>query len=175
MSILNLKLLPDVPRVDGESWDDETKLLVPGFRQLNAHDCGPVSVYSVVRAFHRRASYSKIYRDCNPSEDEGAGLTQMIRALRRNGVGVSERWGMTFKDVVLAIESGHPIIVGERTDDPDSGHWVVIYGYGKNPKRVFTCNQPNVVALSGREEFTWQDWRGLWDEKGFGLVCWGKR
>lgn len=22
---------------------------------------------------------------------------------------------------------------------------------------------------------TWQEWKGIWDEKGLGLVCWGKQ
>ena len=81
---------------------------------------------------------------------------------------------MTFKDIAEAIENGFPVIVGERTDDPESGHWVVIYGVGRKPNRVFTCGQPNMVALSGKECFLWAEWREYWDEYGLGLVCWGK-
>jgi hypothetical protein len=174
MNLLNLHPLPDLPLVDDDVDDGETKLLVPGYRQLNGHACGPVSVYSVIKSFHPRASYQKVYEDCNPSGDEGTGPTQMIRALRRNGVGVSERWGLMFKDIAEAIELGFPIIVGKRIQNSNSGHWVVIYGYGSKPNRVFTCGQPNALALLGRASFTWADWTSQWDEYGFGLVCWGK-
>ena len=174
MNLFNLGLVPDIPLFDTDAEEDETKLLVPGYRQLNGHACGAISTYSVIKSFHPNVSYQKVYRDCNPSVDEGTGVPDLVRALRRNGVGVSERWGMTFKDVAEAIEDGYPVIVGERTDDPESGHWVVIYGVGRKPNRVFTCGQPNKLALTGKEMFTWAEWREYWDEYGLGLVCWGK-
>lgn len=174
MNLLNFSLLSDLPMLDKEVEDNETKLLVPGYRQLNGYACGPVSVYSVVKTFYPKASYQKMSQDCNPSEDDGAGLPDLVRGLRRNGVGASERWGLTFTDIAKAIEKGFPIIVGECRNGEGSDHWCVITGYGKSPNRVFTCNQPNKVALSGREEFTWSDWKEIWDEHGFGLVCWGQ-
>jgi Papain-like cysteine protease AvrRpt2 len=174
MNLLDRYPLPDVPQFDIQLGENETKLQVPGFRQLNGYACGAVSAYSVVKAFHPRVSYEKVYKDCNPSEEDGTGVPQLLRALRKNGVGVSVRWNLTFKSIVKTIEAGFPIIVGECQNGEGSDHWVVLYGYGLRPNRVFTCGQPNVVALSGREAFEWRDWLEIWDEKGLGLVCWGK-
>ena len=150
----------------------EHKLAVPGYAQLDGYSCGATAGWAVVKTFHPQASFSSFYRTCNPSLD-GITDAQVIRALRRHGVGVSVRTDLTYARVRETIRAGFPIITGIGREVCDTGdHFVVIYGVGWNPARVFICNQPRWGC--SRQELTWADFRATWAPLGHGLICWGK-
>jgi hypothetical protein len=104
--------------------------------------------------------------------------TTLVRALRASGIGVSCRTKMPFADICEAIDSGYPIISLTKTPRSDEVHWVVIYGYGKKPDRVFIAGDDKLNFIGtwlGRKEVRWVDFRrSVWGEAGFGLICWGK-
>jgi hypothetical protein len=79
---------------------------------------------------------------------------------------------MSFDDLVKTIERGFPILSSVRSRGY-ADHWVCLYGYGLNPKRVFTCNHVQ-GGLHGRQELKWGDWKRLWDPSSRYLICWGK-
>lgn len=168
----NLRLIPDL--TDDFPVDNETKLAIPGFRQLDCYSCGATAGFSVVRAFHPRARFADFYAACNPSPTSGMSKRMLIRALRCHGVGVSDRSRMSFDDIADATERGFPLVAGIGHEFPDGDHWVTIYGVGRKPKRLFVCNQPSIMSLHGREEFMWQEWDRWWNPRGEALVCWGK-
>ena len=153
----------------------EHKLAVPGYSQLDPYSCGATAGWAVVKTFHPKASFRKFYRDCDPLPFEGTTETKLVRALRRNGVGVSVRADLNYRSIRASIEAGFPVITTIGYQQAEAEHWVVVYGAGWRPRRVFVCNQilqgwPGF----GRKELTWGDFRSLWQHR-TGLICWGKR
>jgi hypothetical protein len=152
---------------------EEVKLEVPGYRQLDEFSCGPVAAWSIIETFHPGSiAFGNFYLDCKMDED-GSNEYQIIDALRKHGVGVGIRDELDFEDVVKTIDRGFPIL-GSVTHPGYADHWLVIYGYGLNPERLFTCNHPRSSGLHGREEMKWKSWLRLWDDESRYLVCWGK-
>jgi hypothetical protein len=169
-----LRAIPDF--TDDYIYENEHKLAVHGHSQLDPYSCGATAGWAVVKTFHPKASFRKFYKDCNPLPFEGTTEFKLVRALRKNGVGVSARSNLNYTRIRGAIESGFPIIATVSYKGGYAGHWIVIYGIGWRPKRVFVCNQilqgwPGF----GREELSWADFRSLWSPRGAGLLCWGKR
>ena len=165
-----LRKIPDP--FDDYAEDGETKLAVPFYCQTDWYSCGAIAGWSVVETFHPKADFARFYRDCNPSPTEGMGETRLIRALRKHGVGVGIRRDFDFDSIAEAIESGYPIIAGVGHEFSDGDHWIIIYGVGYHPKRVFLANI--VRPGCSREEFTWREFRSEWSSRGHGLMCWGK-
>ena len=150
----------------------EHKLAVPGYAQLDGYSCGATAGWAVVKTFHPQASFRSFYNACNPSLD-GTTDAQVIRALLSHGVGVSVRTDLTYAMVRATIRAGFPIITGIGREVCDTGdHFVVIYGVGWNPSRVFVCNQPQWGC--SRQELPWADFRATWAPLDHGLICWGK-
>ena len=168
-SFVGVPPLLDAPEYDlGE---DEIKLEVPGYRQMDGYSCDPVDAWSVLQTFHPSKSFRRFYQDCKVTDD-GTNEYQIIRALRKNGVGISVRDEMELDDIVKTIAEGFPIL----TSISLSGyidHWVCIYGVGLNPPRLFTCNHGGTTC-HGRAEIAWGDWMKLWDDSSHYLICWGK-
>jgi len=161
--------IPDAP--DDDLAENEVKLEVPGYRQMDDHSCGPVAAWSILQTFHPGStSYHAFYADCEADED-GANEIQIIRALRMNRIGVGLRDEMTFKDLIKTIDRGFPILSSIRQRGWED-HWVCIYGYGLKPSRVFTCNHAQ-NGSHGRKEYRWSEWRRRWDPSSQYLICWG--
>ncbi len=166
-----LRMIPDL-RDDYVNNDTEVKLAVPFFCQSDWYSCGAVAGWSVVKYFHPAATFRAFYKEVNPLPLEGTSEGKLVRALRRHGVRVSIRRKLRFADLCTAIENGRPAIVGIGHEYEDGDHWIVIYGVGTRPRRVFVCNW--VRPGRSREELTWAEFRALWNPTGHGLVCWGK-
>ena len=166
-----LRMIPDL-RDDYISDDTETKLAVPFFCQLDWYSCGAVAGWSVVKYFHPEAKFWAFYSDVSPLPLVGTSEGKLVRALRRHGIGVSIRRHLRFADLCASIESSCPVIVGVGHEYPDGDHWLVIYGVGRQPQRIFACNW--VRPGRSRETLTWAEFRALWNPTGHGLVCWGK-
>ena len=166
-----LRLIPDL-RDDYINEESEIKLAVPFFCQTDWYSCGAVAGWSVVKYFHPEAKFRAFYQDANPLPLHGTSEGKLVRALRRHGVGVSIRRHLRFADLCAAIEDGCPVVtnIGHQYEDGD--HWVLIYGTGRKPQRVFVGNW--IRPGRSREELTWAEFRALWNPTGHGLVCWGK-
>jgi hypothetical protein len=166
-----LRAVPDL--TDDYTAENEHKLAVPGYSQVDPYSCGATACFAVVRTFHPQANFQKVYSDTNPLPFEGVSERKLVRALRRNGVGVAVRFNLDYQSIRAAIEGGFPLIVGIGNDMfKDGDHWAVIYGIGWNPRRIFISNQPNFG--NSREELTWSGFRSIWIPRGRALVCWGK-
>ncbi len=153
--------------------EDVLTLEVPGYKQTNTFSCAVTAGLMVLHTFRPRASVDRFYRWVNPHEENGAQPWKLIRALRRSKVGVSERNSLTWEDVHELISDGFPIITLVRTNDPEIDHWVVIYGVGVHPNRIFIA--ANGWPLIGRREYRWTEFESAWwRPRGYGLVCWGK-
>ena len=170
-----IRLVPDPLRHPGG--EDVCTLEVQGYRQLESYTCGFAAGAMILHTFHPGACLDTFFEQCNPDYDNGLETKPLIRCLRANGLGVSEKHDLTFEKIVTTINQGFPIITLTRTRDRSTEHWVVLYGYGRNPNRVFFAGEglPVVNNFTGEKEILWSEFsRSKWAQRGFGLVCWGK-
>ncbi len=147
---------------------------VPGYKQTQSYTCGFVAGLMVLRTFYPDADTEDFYNCVRPNPTSGTSNTRLISALRQNGIGVSVRNNLGFDQIRKTIDAGFPIITLVKTNDIDTLHWVVTYGYG-----LKSGNRPNRIFVSGNSffksrEIPWSKYARLISPKGFGLVCWGK-
>ncbi|MCE9616531.1 MAG: hypothetical protein K8T26_19830 [Lentisphaerae bacterium] len=161
-----IRIMPD--RLPHPSGDDVTTLDVPGYRQIDSFSCGAAAALMVVRTFRPGFPAGDFHDLCSP--DDGIQVPRLIRFLRKSGIGVIERDDLTFARIAERIDAGFPIITLVNQKD-DLQHWVVIYGVGLKPNRVYVGGMK--LPIVGRKEYTWREFSRMWF-KGFGLVCWGK-
>ena len=76
---------------------------------------------------------------------------------------------LTFADLCGAIDSGCPVIVVVQNPGEDAAHWVVVYGYGKRPNRVFLATNGWPLFTSNRVPL--RRFAQLWSPHGNGLIC----
>ena len=145
-----------------------------GYRQVETYTCGFVAGLMVLHVLRPEASAEEFYRTCKPDSDIGMGTSKLVRALRKSKIGVSERRDLEFSDIQNAIDSGYPIITSVTTRREQSDHWVVIYGYGVDPDRLFIAGN-GIPHLGNSKKFRFDSFSSkFWSPEGFGLVCWGK-
>jgi hypothetical protein len=149
--------------------ENETILDIAGYKQNKSYSCGFVAGLMVLHTFYPRKSINSFYYRINPDPVYGTQTNCLISALRKSGISVSVVKGnvFNFNKVARWIEEGKPIIT---TVDGDS-HWVVIFGVGYKPNRIFIAG----YGLFQKQEFTWSEFRhkirgGLGDS----LICSGK-
>lgn len=163
--------------LDHYGYGEVHTLAMTGYRQLESYTCGVVAGAMVLHTFHPRRSLEKFFELCDADYDQGLDTKPLIRSLRASGVGVKEHKDLTFAKIVNSLDNGYPIITLVKTSDPKVDHWVVLYGYGKNPDRLFLAGEgvPLVDNILGGKERYWQNFSSMeWAEQGFGLQCWGK-
>lgn len=148
----------------------EVTLDFTGYRQVNTYACGAVAAAMVVKYLRPQVSFERIHAAVDPCQEIGAGTMRVTRALRSLRIGVSRRTKLTFDNISAAIEAGRPVLVCVKTDEPDTHHWVVIYGYGRRPNAVFVAGQG--LPFIGKQRVMWQQFRRQWSPPGEGLVCW---
>lgn len=163
-----IRALPDPLKHPGGA-DTET-LKLRGRYQTQPYTCGAVAGIMILDYLRPGCDAEAFFRSANPTPENGTSVSKLIKALRKHGVSVSHRTGMKFADFVAAIDRQHPVIVVVNTRDPDAAHWVVCYGYGKKPNRVFIAG--NGLPLISRKEYPWPEFRRYhWAFVGEGLVC----
>ena len=86
------------------------------------------------------------------------------------------QWEIETISTSLAIQQclrdGKPILVAIAEGalfDEDAAHWVVIYGVGTKPNRVFISGKTRPGF--SRQQMTWREFRSIWYPQGHGLVC----
>ncbi len=174
-SATGVRLVPDPILHPGGN--DVCILEIPGYRQIESYTCGFVAGAMILHTFHPGASLKKFFDQCRPDRDTGLQQNRLVRSLRTNGIGVGERHNLDFESIAATLDEGYPIITLTKTSRSDEVHWVVIYGYGRKPNRVFIAGEglPLINNLTGQKEIPWSRFsRSKWAERGYGLVCWGK-
>ena len=170
-----LRVMPDFlahPR-----GDNICTLDMPGYRQIESYTCGFIAGLMVLHTFHPGMSIKRFFDIVGPSAETGTQVSKLVKSLRVCDVGVSQKDDLTFSKICSSIEEGFPIVTLVHTEDPEVDHWVVIYGYGRKPNRVFIagCGLPLISHLYGEKEVLWAEFaKKRWSDTGFGLVCWGK-
>lgn len=137
-----------------------TTLPVPGFRQTRDYTCGFTTALMVLRYFRVAIPAVELFRSLGTSPD-GTRQNSLVRVFRASGLRANVRRDVDFARLRREIER-NKLIVGYVHDDE---HWVVVYGYGVEPERVFVADpEPD------------QPCEHVWHEYGprlanFGIVC----
>lgn len=152
---------------------------ITGYRQTDSYSCGFSVAAMVVHTFHPRRSLPRLWNLVNPHPEKGTGDRALVKAIKASRIGVKERRDLGFNGIRKIIDEGFPIITVVETGDPEIAHWILIYGYGVNPSRVFIAGEgiPYFDIFFGRKnkEIKWSEFeRSRWWRKGHGYVCWGQ-
>ena len=150
------------------SGPDAVTLDLPGYCQLDTFGCGAVAGVMALKHFKPRASFSAFHARVRPLPQRGTATYRLVRALRQSGLCVRERHDLTFDDLCTAVDAGCPVLVAIHNPGAADSHWVVVYGHGRQPNRVFLATNglpwlSNVVPL--------RRFAHLWQPHGNGLVC----
>jgi hypothetical protein len=92
-----------------------------------------------------------------------------VGALRHHGLRVRERDNLTFAGLCAAIDAGSPVLVCVHNPGADADHWVVVYGYGRKPDRVFLAT--NGLPFLAANVLPLRQFARVWSPHGNGLVC----
>jgi len=179
MSILR-EVLDDVVQAFGmTSVPDRPEVFAGGVRldvplrcQLDSYSCGAQAGFTVARALGSRVSYGQFRRSLKLSRD-GSEPGQLVRALVRHGVKADTVCKLSMDRLRDCIDQGQPVIIGVQNPKADAGHWVVVYGYDLDAGTVFMG--VNGMPWFNRREYPVREFRKLWEPKGWGLVCSGRR
>ncbi len=148
---------------------DEVTLDLPGYCQLDSYGCGAVAGVMALKHFKPSASFTAFYARVSPLPANGTATYRLLRTLRQSGLRVRERHDLAFADLCAAIDAGSPVIVVIHNPGEEESHWVVVYGYGRKPNRVFLAT--NGFPFVATNVFPLRQFARLWHPHGNGLVC----
>jgi hypothetical protein len=137
-----------------------TTLPVPGFRQTRDYTCGFATALMVLRYFDAPMPAMELFQRLGTGPD-GTRQSALLRELRAAGLRVNARYDVDFARICREIER-NKLIIGYLADVE---HWLVIYGYGLAPARVF-------VADPEPEQACQHPWASYGPRLGgFGIIC----
>ena len=166
--VTGIRAVPDILQHPRDA-NVET-LKIPAYCQTQSFSCGFVAGLMVLRYFFPDARAEAFYASVNADPETGTSEGMLTRALRRHGVSVSVRHDLTFAALAAAIDRGRPLAMIVNTSCPDYSHWVVAYGYGRHPSRVYVAG--NGLPIVSRKVYCWQEFQAYhWRTPGQGLVC----
>lgn len=170
--LLGIKKIPDL--LPHGRHERSRKIPLKGYFQTDGYSCGAIAGWSVLKFLKPGSSFKKFYEDCDPSETWGVSTTRLSAALRKHSVRVSTRPKMDFDAIKTSIEGGSPVLVSIDVGCEEHLHWVVIYGIGWNPRRIFISGH-SIPGFSKRV-IPWRQFkRSIWIPSGLGLVCSARR
>ena len=156
----------------GPDGDDATVLEFPGYRQTQSYTCGFVAGLMVLHGLLPQAGTRRFLRLVDPDPKWGTSTNRLIRSLRASGVVVGRRDGLGFDGVAEHIDAGLPLITTIRRAGRPGLHWVVLYGIGRSPRRVFVAGDS--MRPPGSLARSWRELSHQWSPRGFALACWAK-
>ena len=120
--------------------------------------CGYVAGLIIVHTFHPKAPATRFLEWFPKMETEGTDLPVLVNGRKGNGVGVTRSSRLSFAAISRHINEGHPLIT--RVTKRKYLHWVVTYGVGSAPDRVFIAG--NGIPWISKNVTLWQDFWKVW-------------
>jgi ABC-type bacteriocin/lantibiotic exporter with double-glycine peptidase domain len=140
--------------------DNAHTLDLPGYRQARMYACGYASTLMVVRYFGIDIAAEALFRQLRTGRD-GTRQNSIVRELRGLGLRAGVRYDVDFTRIGREIDRGKLIV----SYLADAEHWVVVYGYGRDPDRLFVADpRPDEPC-----EHSWSDSGARLE--GFGIIC----
>lgn len=144
-------------------------LPVKGYRQMDDYSCGALAGWSVVQLLKPQGDFRRFHKACAPSKRWGISTAKLSAAMRRHGITISLRKDLDFDVIKASIERGCPVLVSVSTITEAFWHWVVIYGVGWNPRRIYIS--ASLPDQPRKEVVVWRTFEKHWRPHGFGLIC----
>ena len=137
-------------------------LEVSGFRQVRSYTCGYAATALVLDFFGEYVPAAQLFRRLGTGRD-GTRQNAIVREIRAQGIAASVRYDVGFERICNEIDRDKLVV----SYLADAEHWVVLYGYSRQPDRVY-------VADSRPEESCEHPWK-LYGPRlnQFGIVCSG--
>ena len=138
----------------------EETLAIPGYRQARNYSCGFATALMVARYYRPDVNARRLFEQLGTGRD-GTRQNAIVKVLRAQGLGANVRYDVGFERLRQEILRGK-LVVGYLHD---SEHWVLLYGYGLAPRRVFIADpEPGVGCVKAWERYA--------DRlRAFGIVC----
>ncbi len=133
---------------------------IRAYAQVRGYTCGFASALTVLHSFQRNVRPIDLYQSLGTNR-EGTGQTAIVRELRSAGVSANIRYDVDFETLRRTIDAGKLIIGYHHRVE----HWVVVYGYGLEPERVFVADP----VIEWRSEHLWEHYGPKLSN--FGIVC----
>jgi hypothetical protein len=142
----------------------EKTLPIPGYRQARNYSCGFATTLMVARYFRSEVDARELFLQLGTGRD-GTRQSAIVKALRAWGVGANVRYDVGFARLRREIGRGK-LVVGYLHD---AEHWVLLYGFGLEPERVFVADpEPGESCVQ-----PWEPYRERLRD--FGIVCSARR
>ena len=165
-------------RVIGDSLPHPTgpsvqTLRIPGYVQSQPHTCGYVAGLMILHYFRPDYPAERFYQRIRPHQRWGVSRSRLRDTLRLCGVRSTWHRDLDFQQITETIDQDQPIaLLVNKTEY--CKHWVVAYGYGRRPNRLFVAG--NGLPLLSRKQYPYGVFRThFWVDPGSGLVCAGPR
>jgi len=137
---------------------------IPGYYQVREYTCGYAATLMVLHAFRRYVPGRELYERLG-TDHYGTSQSAIVRELRAAGIGVNLRYDLDFDRLRREIDRDRLVIGYHHRLE----HWVVLYGYGVEPERVFVADPLRHM----RNEHSWERYGPKL--RGFGIVCTRRR
>lgn len=135
-------------------------LSIPGYYQARQYTCGYASTLMVLHYFRRFVDGRSLY-DRLGTDHTGTSQSAIVRQLREFGIAANLRYDFDLGVLRRAIDANKLVIGYHHRLE----HWVVLYGYGRDPDRVFVADPLQYM----RHEHAWSYYGPKL--RGFGIVC----
>lgn len=159
---------PPQQGLDEGGLEDDVVIDCKGYWQGNDYACGFIAGATVLSAFRPEASLARFWDRIQPNVAWGLGNRKMSNALRKYGIGVSDRVDLTWHEIATQLEEGFPIATCIKYE-LGIHHWITLYGVNRRRREVFVADG---CLLLGKHRFPWKEFRRAWATVGCGLVCW---
>lgn len=138
-----------------------TTLPLRGFRQTRDYTCGFAATLMVMHYFGAQVPATELLRRLG-TDRAGTRQNAIVRELRAAGLRAGVRYDLDLARIGRAIER-NKLVIGYLHDIE---HWVVVYGHGREPERVYVADpRPEVDACA-------QPWSEYAPRlRGFGILC----
>lgn len=131
---------------------------VPGVTQAHTYSCGATASWSVITSLGWKVSlrdWLKICHDEGMTPDEGMGVVEMRKALRRIGASLTVKAFRSRSQIERAIDAGQPVLFGWDDEEfADGDHWMYAYGYERH--KILVGNV--VLPTRSKAKVTWAEW-----------------
>lgn len=108
---------------------------IVGYRQVRGYTCGYASMLTVLRYYRPDTAARELYERLGTGRD-GTRQSAIIRELRAAGLRAGVHYDFDFGRLRAAVDQDSLVVAYYYP----AHHWIVLYGYGCAPDRVFVAD-----------------------------------
>lgn len=105
---------------------------VPHKKQSKKYNCGPTCLEMLFDFYGISYESEKIEMLCETTPRQGTDNQKLVKAAEQLGASVMAKENASLQDIIVAIESGHPVLVNYFNCKSGVGHFGVVKGVEDN-------------------------------------------